>query len=369
MATTTYGVNDALAVKLWSRRLDVEALKETSFARFMGEDAGSLCRIMPDTKKGAGDRVRWGLRRLATGAGTTEGEAQEGNEESLTKFHDEMFINELGHAHRVSNGEDSIDVQRVPYDLREECYESLRDWWAERYDTIFFNVLAGYTPANTVALGGLAGLKLAGFNTITAPSTNRIVRAGNVATDELVTSGDPLLLSHIDVLVNRAKTTSPMIRPIKGLGKDLDYVLFIHEDQVTSLRTDAATAGNWFDLQKARLQGGEGDKSGLYDGAIGIYNRTLVVASTRVPNGVNSTTGAADTDVRRAIFCGASAAAWAFGKSASASKYKWTEELFDYQRELGVRASTIFGMKKSIYNSEDYGTIVLSTYAAAPTPA
>ena len=27
MATTSYGVNDALAVKLWSQRMDVEALK------------------------------------------------------------------------------------------------------------------------------------------------------------------------------------------------------------------------------------------------------------------------------------------------------------------------------------------------------
>lgn len=320
MATTTYGVNDALTVKLWSRRLDVEALKETSFARFMGEGAGSLCQIMPDTKKTAGDRVRWGIRFLATGAGTTENEMQEGNEESLTKHYDEMVINELGHAHRVRN-EGTIDAQRVPYDLREECFESLRDWWAERYDTIFFNVLAGYTPGNAA----LSGLKLAGFNTITAPTATRIVRAGNVATDELLTSGDPILLSHIDVLVNRAKTTSPMLRPIKGLGKNIDYVLFVHPDQVTSLRTDAATAGNWFDLQGKRLQGGEGDKSDLYTGGVGIYNRTLIIENTRVPQGVNSTTGVAVANTRRSAFCGAQAASWAFGKSSTQSKYKWID--------------------------------------------
>lgn len=364
MATTTYGVNDALTVKLWSRRLDVEALKETSFGRFLGEGSTSLCQIMPDTSKGAGDRVRWGIRMLAAGDGTTESEMQEGNEESLTKYYDEMLINELGHAHRVRN-EGTIDAQRVPYDLREECFESLRDWYADRYDTIFFNVLAGYTPANT----SVSGLKVAGFNTITAPSTNRIVRAGNVANDQSLTSGDPILLSHIDVLVNRAKTADPMIRPLKGLGRDIDYVLFVHPDQVTSLRTDAATAGNWFDLQKARLQGGEGDKSDFYTGGVGIYNRTLIVENTRVPQGVNSSTGAAVSSTRRAVFCGAQAASWAFGKGNSQSKYKWVEELFDYQRELGVRASSIFGMKKTVYNSEDYGVIVLSTYAAAPTPA
>lgn len=367
MATTTYGLNDALTVKLWSKRLDVEALKETSFAAFIGEGKESLVQTMPDLQKEAGDRVRWGIRFQASGDGTTENEIQEGNEESLTKHYDEMVINELGHAHRVKH-DGTIDVQRVPYDLREECYESLRDWFANRYDTIFFNVLAGYTPANSAALGGLSGLKLSGFNTITAPTTNRIVRGGNQATDQALTSSDGILLNHIDVLVNRARTSTPQIRPIKGLGKDIDYVLFIHEDQVSALRTDASTAGNWFDLQGKRLQGGEGDKSDLYTGALGIYNRTLIKSSTRIPQGVHSSTGAAVSNTRRAIFCGAQAANFSFGKGSSKSKYKWTEETFDYQRELGVRASSVFGMKKTVYNSEDYGVIVLSTYAAAPTP-
>lgn len=41
-----------------------------------------------------------------------------------------------------------------------------------------------------------------------------------------------------------------------------------------------------------------------------------------------------------------------------------SEELFDYDRELGVRASFIAGLKKTVYNSVDYGTIVIPTYAA-----
>lgn len=356
MATHTIGVNDALAVKLWSNRMDVEALKETTAYEFMGTGAGSLCQIMTETQKGAGDSIKWGIRMLASGEGTTENETQEGNEEGITRYSDVLLINELGHAHRV-RAEGTIDRQRVPYNMREECYDSLKDWYADRIDTAFFNQLAG----NTVQTNG----KYTGFNSTIAPSASSIFRGGAVANDQSMSSStQEFKLSLIDKAVNRAKTTSPMLRPIKGLGKDVDYVCFIHPDQTLSMRADTATAGNWFDLQGKRLQGGEGDKSGLYTGAVGIYNRTLIVENTRVPKGVHSSTGAAVDNTRRAIFCGAQSLGLAFGKGGGKNKFKWVEELFDYDRELGVRASSIFGIKKTVYNSVDYGTIVLGSYAA-----
>lgn len=357
MATHTIGVNDALAVKLWSNRMDVEALKETTAYEFMGTGAGSLCQIMTETQKGAGDSIKWGIRMLATGEGTTENETQEGNEEGITRYSDVLLINELGHAHRV-RAEGTIDRQRVPYNMREECYDSLKDWSADRIDTWFFNQLAGNTASGI-------STKYLGFNSAIAPSSTRIFRANAKTTDQaLAATTENFALSMIDKAVNRAKTTSPMLRPIKGLGKDVDYVCFIHPDQTLSMRADTATAGNWFDLQGKRLQGGEGDKNGLYTGAIGIYNRTLIVENTRVPKGVHSTAGTAVDNTRRAIFCGAQALGLAFGKGGGKNKFKWVEELFDYERELGVRTSFIGGMKKTVYNSVDYGTIVLASYAA-----
>jgi N4-gp56 family major capsid protein len=358
MATHTIGVNDALAVKLWSNRMDVEALKETTAYEFMGTGAGSLAQIMTETQKGAGDSVRWGIRMLATGEGTTENETQEGNEEGLSRYSDIMVLNELGHAHRVRS-EGTIDRQRVPYDMREECYESLKDWTADRVDTWFFNQLAG----NTVT--GLSQ-KYTGFNATIAPSASRIFRGKSLTTDQALQADSTAVftLSMIDRAVNLAKITSPMLRPIKGLGKDVDYVCFIHPNQTLSLRADVSTAGNWFDLQGKRLQGGEKDQSGLYTGALGVYNRTLIVENNRVPLGVHSSTSASQSLVRRAIFCGAQSLGVAFGKAGGKNKFKWVEDMFDYDRELGVRASFIAGMKKTVYNSVDYGTIVLSTYAA-----
>lgn len=357
MATTTYGVNDALAVKLWSQRLDVEALPDTYFARFMGTTASSMIQIMPELSKGAGDRVRFALRRLATGAGTGETETQEGNEESLTKYYDEFVINELGHAHRVRS-ENTIDAQRVPYDLREECYESLKDWWADRMDTIVANHLAGNTAQTDTTHYG-------GHNAMTAPSTNRIIRAGGAASDQAMnnSSTHKFTLNLIDQAVNKAKNARPKLRPIRVNGKD-HYVCFLHPDQVLALRSDASTAGNWFDLQKARLQGGEGDENGIFSGALGIYNNVILHEWDRIPKGVNGSTGAAVDNTRRAVFCGAQALGVAFGQKNTKTKFTWVEDMFDYDREFGVRASSIFGVKKTVYNSEDYGTIVIGSYAA-----
>ena len=87
--------------------------------------------------------------------------------------------------------------------------------------------------------------------------------------------------------------------------------------------------------------------------------------STRIPNGVNSSTGAAQTSVRRAVFLGAQAAAIGFGQGHSFKQYTWKEELFDYGNQLGVSAGCIGGLKKTTFNSVDFGCITLSTYAAA----
>lgn len=355
MATTTYGVNDALAVKLWSKRMDTEALKDTQYAEHIGTAETSLAQEMTETSKGSGDSITWGLAGLLDGDGVSEGETLEGNEESLSTYSDSMLINELSHAVR-SKAKGTIDDQRVLFDCREHAYEKLKLWVQDRLDTMFMNQLAGNTAQTNS--------KYFGFNTPLAPSANRWIRAGAVANDQSLGSGNVFTLNLIDKAVNIAKTRGVPIRPLRKYGRDIDYVCFVHSDQVLSLRSDTATAGNWFDLQKARLQGGDGDSSGFYSGALGIYNRVLMVESTRLPKAINASTGAAIDNTRRAVLCGAQALSVAFGKNNSKTRFTWNEKTFDYGRELGVAAGIILGMKKTRYDGEDYGTVTISTYAA-----
>ena len=100
MATTNYGVNDAEAVKLWSRKTMHEALKMTYASRFIGSDSDSLCQILDDTSKGPGDRVRSILRMQLTGNGIQGDNTLEGNEEALVTFTDDILIDQLRHAVR-----------------------------------------------------------------------------------------------------------------------------------------------------------------------------------------------------------------------------------------------------------------------------
>lgn len=360
MAVTSWGVNDASAVKLWSKVLDAEVLKETYYERFTGTSGMSLINVKTELNRSEGDQVKYTLRYLPNGRGVGEGQPLVGNEEALSYYQDSINLGYLRHAFRFKS-EVTIDAQRIPFDVRSDARNAMKDWFPERLDTIVFNHLCGFTPANVE--GTKSGSVYTGGNTILAPSTNRIIRAKALATDQAV-AGDTtavLTLSLIDQAVYRARTGSPMIRPIKQGGKEY-YVLFISEEQALSLRADTTTAGSWFDLQKARLQGGEGDNNGIFSGAFGQYNNTVIHVSNRITKGVHSVTGAPVDNTRRAVFCGAQALAAGFGKKNSLTKFSWAEEEFDYGEEIGIKAGLVFGFKKTRYNGEDYGTVVLTTY-------
>lgn len=100
---------------------------------------------------------------------------------------------------------------------------------------------------------------------------------------------------------------------------------------------------------------------------LGEYNNIILKSAFDVTTGVNSSSGAAITTVRRAVLLGAQAACVGYGMKHAGGKYLWNEELFDHKRRLEVSALSIWGMKKTRFNSVDYGTVVMSTYAAAHT--
>lgn len=354
MSVTSYGVNDTLSNKLWAKKLNVEALKTTYFGKFMGEGSSNMIQVKTELETNAGDKVTIGLRVQMTGDGVTEGQTLQGNEEQLSTYADAVVINELAHAARVKN-KNTIDAQRVPFNLRNEAKDGLTDWFSNRFDYCMANHLTG----NTL----VTDMRYSGNNTITAPTN--IYRGGG-ATDDATINGDStktMNLQIIDALVERANVASPLIRPIM-VGGEKKYIMFMHDYQVTDLRTNTGT-GQWLDIQKAALAGGMGSKSPIYNGALGEYNGVILHKWNRLPVGI-SNAGAAQTNTRRAVFCGAQAGVVGFGKEFSkGSHFKWIEELFDYERELGVSAQTVWGIKKSVFNSKDFATIVATTYAVA----
>lgn len=353
MAYSSFGLNDAMAVKLWSKALAVAERDTLDIAPLMGEDDNSIIQIKTETRKGPGDKVTFGLRTRLTGEGKTEGETAEGNGESLSIYSDAVFINELGHV-VGTRSENTIDQQRVPFNLREQCKDGLGEWWSDRKSVSFFNQVCGYSPQTNT--------KYTGMNAVVAPSSDRKLNAGTAAQDENLTSNDTFTLQLIDYAVEKASVGSNKVRPIR-VGGQLKYVMYLHPYQVTSLRTNSST-GQWLDITKYAYSGVDTSKSPIYNGALGEYNGVILRKSQDVAQGVNSSTGAAITTVRRAVLLGAQAAVVAFGQNNSGpNKFRWNEELLDHKRKLEVSAWSIWGLKKTIFNSSDFGAVVVSTYA------
>ncbi len=299
-----------------------------------------------------------------TGDGVTEGGTLEGNEESLTIHSDTVYLNKLRHAVRC---EDIITPQRLAFNIREEKRFAMSKWHAERIDTSFFNQICGYTAQTDT--------KYTGLNAATAPTSNRRLYTSGT-TDQAVNSatGYPFdTVGYIEDMITQARTVSPMVEPIRIDGRE-KYILFLHDYQVRDLRkAKSSSVVTWWDAQNALISGGylnNKAKMTVYDGAIGEWNDVIIHRSNRVTQGVHSTSGAAQTSVRRAVLCGAQAANLVFGKGYSFAQdlkggFRWVEESFDYQDAVGLACINVFGLKKAVYNSEDFGTIVMSSYAAS----
>lgn len=355
MASTLYGVNDNLAVKLWAKKLFVETLKETYVGRFIGKGSNSLVQFREELTKSKGDRIRIGLRMQLTGAGVQGDNTLEGNEEALTTYFYDQLIDQLRHAVRSAG---KMSEQRVPFEVREEARSGLQDWWAGRLDYAFFNQITGNIAQTDVRYTGMVSA--------VAPDSAHIIRAGNVSDSASLSTGNVFNLTHLDVLRERARTATPVIRTVKQAGQEY-YVCFLHPDQVYSMRTSTSTA-QWADIQKAAMTGGEVKDNPIFTGALGIYNGIILHEAYRIPNAV-SNAGAAVASTRRAVLCGAQAAIFACGQDNGPEKMTWNEELFDYQNQLGVEAGMIFGLGKTTFNSADFATVCLDTYAAQPVPA
>lgn len=356
MATTSFATGDALAVKLWSKKIAVEALKQTWAYKFMGRDDNSVIQIFDDTQKGPGDRIRVPLRRLLTANGVAGDATLEGNEERINYYYDDVFINQLRHAVREGG---KFTRQLVPFDIREHARMSLQDWWADRIDTWFFNQICGNVAQTD--------LRFTGNQTAIAADSQHLVIANGAANSTVGSlsniAADKFTLTLIDVCVEKAKTLEVPIRPIM-IGGEEKYVMFLHHNQVTDMRTNTST-GQWFDIQKAAMQGGNISKNPIYTGALGEYNGVILHASNRVPLAVSATSAVANT--RAAVFCGAQAVGMAFGRENGPERFNWVEDYFDYENQFGVAAGMIGGMKKLVFNGSDFATIVCPTYAAAHT--
>lgn len=348
MAITAFGTNDSQTVQYWSAMTMREALKATLFKKFLGKDKTAIIQRFSELEKGAGDTVKFDLLMQMTSAGVRGDERQKDNEEALVYHQDEVKIDQLRNAHAFRN----MSQQRTVHDLRQDAMMNLADWWAGTFDSYMFRMLCG----DTTLTHGQTGL---------APDSDHHHYSGSHTTEATLVSGDEFTLADIDYAKEAAKTLSPPLRPAMIDGEEY-FVMVIHPYSVTDLRLNSASATNmkWQDIQQyANVRG---LKNPIFSGALGVYSNVILFESNRIYEPSSS--------VRRNLFLGRQAGVFALGnaykqinrkKFDSGNLMSWYEESDDYGNENGVAVGSIFGVKKTRFNSKDYGVITVSSYATS----
>jgi len=178
-------------------------------------------------------------------------------------------------------------------------------------------------------------------------------------------NADIIKLIDIERFVAKAETMDPMIQPFEIDGEK-KYVCLMHVFQAFQLRT-STSENDWLKIRIA-ADSGKGDNAMMYKNALGEYADVVLHKHRNVVRFADYGTGSPGVlPAARALFLGAQAAMIAYGQDASPQRFTWNEETDDRGNALAITAGTIFGVKKSRYNSKDFSVIALDTYC--PTPA
>lgn len=355
---TTIDSSSQLTQMSWRAGLIHQAETQAHAMGFVGSDEDSGIMLLEDLTKKRGEKIQ--LRFSPTDDshdGFGEGEQAEGKGQKLTFHFDELKI---GYLRLVFEQQEQMSQQRVNFDLKKAAFIKLSVLWARRFEQWILNQLAGYTPAMGAAQNNY---KRTGMNPVTAVDAKHLCYPSGISADESLTSAHKMSLSRIDDAVLKAMTLAELDYPIVPCP-DGYYHLVMDTYSWKNLRANTS-AGDWQDITKAALMGGSSDaKQKLERGWLGVWNNVKLHVSDFTTQGVNS--GAAQTAVtaaRRPVLLGALAGLMAFGEGYAGGQHlDWVEQTRDFGQTWGVQADTVGGFKRTIFNGQTYGCLVLPTH-------
>lgn len=193
----------------------------------------------------------------------------------------------------------------------------------------------------------------AGSRVITGTGTNW---AGMATTDTLsLDLVDKALLQAIRP--NNNTTNRRLVPPVLINGSP---ALALIGDYVGLINMNAATAQRFYDIERAKLQGGLADSQLMKVSAF-IYRSPIGIDVYFIPhpNSVKFTATTTGTGVRtiRALVMGQSAIREAYGRdSVDMPEFSWHEETGNLGNQLTVAAGSTYGLQKTAYNTTETGT-------------
>lgn len=365
---TVIGLNDAKAVKRYSGYLAVDVGRTSYFnKKFMGvgEDSSMPIQMLPHLESDAGEQITYDLSMQLKMQPVEGDNTLEDKEEDLKFFTDNVYIDQMRGG--VNTG-GRMTRKRTIHDLRKIARKRQSEWWARVFDELFFMYLSGARGINS---DYIYPTDYTGFanNALTAPDTAHILYAGAATSKASLAATDKMTVTVVDRLVAKASmmgggtTGVPQIMPIKIDGED-HYVLVMTPWDTYNMRASAATAGSWFDIQKAAVTA-EGRKNPIFKGGLGMHNNVVLHEHKSVVRFTDYGAGA-NVAASRSLFMGVQAAVCAFGSPGTGLRFDWHEETRDNGNQAVITTSTICGMKKCSFDSKDFGVIAVDAAAADP---
>lgn len=362
MTQTVINPGDVKAIKKWSADLAKDTNAQSYFTqRFVGKGKNFVIQQKTELESDAGDTIQFDLAVQLRGQPTVGDERLKGKEENLRFFSDQVLIDQLRKG--VSAG-GKMTRKRVLHDLRALSKEMLSEYWAKWMDEALFIYLSGARGINQDYIQPLDWTGHAG-NAIQAPDTAHIMYAGSATSKATVTSADKMSRLFIE----RAQTYVTMIRAVNpdatrmmpvNVNGEGRYVLIMSPQDAFNLRT-GDTAG-WIDMNKQLIAGG--DKANpIFKGGLGMLANTVLHSHESAVRFSDYGAGV-NLPASRSLFMGKQAAVIAYGTGAG-SRFQWIEERDDYGNLINAASGVIFGVKKTRWNSKDFGVVALDSYSAA----
>lgn len=369
MGKTVVGVNSPRAVKRFSGDLALDVSQASYFGkRFaaVGQGAKTPIQLLTDLESEAGDLISYDLLAELRMAPVEGDNTLEGKEEAQRFYTDQLYIDQ---ARGGVNTGGRMSRKRTLHDLRMRAKQQQASWWGRFQDELTFTYLSGSrgVNANFILPQGYQGRA---NNPLTAPTANQHLFGGDATAVANIDANDKFTLGVVDRARVRADsqgggaTNIPVMQPCVVDGEEV-FVMVMHTFQEDDLRKDVGTGG-WLELQKAAA-GAVGFKSPLFKSALGMY-RNVVLHSHRNVIRHNTHGAGANVETARALFMGAQAGVMAFGSPGTGMRFGWHEETRDNGNQVVITTSSIFGIKKSVFEIEgvpqDHGVYAVDTAAA-----
>lgn len=375
MAYTQMTTSNALAVKLWEKKTWLQAMQAAHLGHLFNRGAVYFPEELLGGKA-KGDQVTFAYVSKLTSVPIGEGGTLDGNEEQLDLNSHSMAMN-VSRIGVLNPNDDTIEQQRTKVDFSSTADSQLRKRAVELMDTGVFMHLAGVNFSGAITVNGTVyttaaqKLHIQGHNTPTAPTSNRIIRAGAVANDQSLGSSNIMALDLIDyALEKNANDDQPM-----EMFDDQTFDCFMSPIQMVDLQQNSGAKIKWYDLQFHKLAGDQADatiensfKNGLI--CAGKYRNVWLYQAGRIPSGINSSTSVPVANTARAVMVGQNALSFASPYGGRVTDTNVPFKVFGMEKDYGYwkgqELRMIYGIKKMApSNKQDIGVMVLATYAAA----